>query len=184
MGRIAEHLIGNPRLLPEEIHSFEAGYGYRRNPTSFTSTFYDRRSYCGFHNFTTDLGNGLLLTTHENLATSNAAGLELTANGDVGPHLSLNFSSNTFYNSIDASNLGFSSNKSDVSWLAKVGVTLHLPRSTQVQFNSNYSSARLTAQGERRPTFVANLGVRHDLWSKKAALILTVSDLFNSLKET
>ena len=175
---------GNPRLLPEDIHSVEAGYNYRQGDTSFTSTFYDRRTYHGFTNFTTDLGGGVLLTTHENLATSNAAGLELTANTDLGSLVSLNFSSNTFYNTIDASNLGFSSRKSDVSWLAKLGVTLHLPRNTQVQFNTNYASARLTPQGDRRPTFVANLGVRRDFWSKKAAVVLTVSDLFNSLQET
>ena len=30
--------------------------------------------------------------------------------------------------------------------------------------------------------FLANFGLRHDLWQKKAALVLTVSDLFNSLK--
>ncbi|MDI1320275.1 MAG: outer membrane beta-barrel family protein, partial [bacterium] len=175
---------GNPRLLPEDIHSVEAGYSYQHGDTTFTSTFYDRRTYHGFTNFTTDLGGGVLLTTHTNLATSNAAGLELTANTDLGSHVSLNFSSNTFFNTIDAANLGFSSSKSDVSWLAKLGVTLHLPRNTQVQFNTNYSSARLTPQGERRPTFVANLGVRRDFWAKKAALVLTVSDLFNSLKET
>ena len=112
------------------------------------------------------------------------AGLEVTANTDFGKLASLNFSSNTFYNTIDASNLGFSASKSDVSWLAKLGVTLHLPRDTQVQFNTNYSSARLTPQGERRPTWVANLGARHDFAKKKAAVVLTVSDLFNSLKET
>jgi outer membrane receptor protein involved in Fe transport len=175
---------GNPRLLPEETHSIEGGYSYRHGDLTFTSTVYDRLTYHGFTNFTTDLGGGVLLTTHENLATSNAAGLEVTANTDLGPHVSLNFSSNTFYNTIDASNLGFSSSRSDISWLAKLGVTLHLPHSTQMQFNGNYSSARLTAQGERRPTYVANLGLRHDLASKKAAIVLTVSDLFNSLKES
>ncbi|HEX7631725.1 MAG TPA: TonB-dependent receptor [Lacunisphaera sp.] len=175
---------GNPNLRPEDIHSIEAGYSYHNGDTTFTSTVYDRRTYHGFTNFTTDLGGGVLLTTHANLATSNAAGLEVTANTDFGKLASLNFSSNTFYNTIDASNLGFSASKSDVSWLAKLGVTLHLPRDTQVQFNTNYSSARLTPQGERRPTWVANLGARHDFAKKKAAVVLTVSDLFNSLKET
>lgn len=175
---------GNPRLRPEDTHSVEGGYSYRQGETSFTSTLYDRRTYHGFTTVTSDLGGGVLLTTHDNLATSNAAGLELTANADLGSAVSLNFSSNTFYNTIDASNLGFSSSKSDVSWLAKVGVTLHLPRSTQVQFNLNHSSARLTPQGERRPVSVANFGLRHDFHGKKAAFVLTVSDLFNSLKET
>ncbi len=175
---------GNPLLLPEDIHSIEGGYSYHRGDTTFTSTLYDRQTYHGFTNITTDLGGGVLLTTHENLATSNAAGLELTANTDLGKVATLNFSSNTFYNTIDASNLGYSASKSDISWLAKLGITLRLPRATQVQFNTNYTSARLTAQGERRPTWVANLGVRHDFAGKKAAVVLTVSDLFNSLKET
>ncbi len=175
---------GNPHLRPEDIHSIEAGYSYHQGDTTLTSTVYDRRTYHGFTNVTTDLGGGVLLTTHANLATSNAAGLELTANTDLGKLASLNFSSNTFYNTIDASNLGYSASKSDVSWLAKAGVTLHLPRDTQVQLNANYSSARLTPQGERRPTWVANLGVRHDFAKKQAAIVLTVSDLFNSLKET
>jgi len=175
---------GNPRLRPEEIHSIEAGYSYRHGDTTFTTTLYDRQTRHGFTNITTDLGGGILFTTHENLATSNAAGLELTASTDLGKRVGLNFSSNTFYHTIDASNLGYSARQSDVSWLAKLGVTLRLPRDTQAQFNTNYASARLTPQGERRPTWVANLGVRHDFAGKKAAIVLTLSDLFNSLKET
>ena len=42
---------------------------------------------------------------------------------------------------------------------------------------------RLTAQGYRLPTFVANLGLRHDSSGMKMAFVLTVSDLFNSLRE-
>ena len=174
---------GNPYLQPEDIHSIETGYSYRQGDTSFTATGYYRYTYHGFTNITTDLGNGILLNTRENLAVNRASGLELIANADVGGHVTLNFSSNTFYNTIDASNLGYSSSKSDVSWLAKAGATLRLSPATQFQFNASYSSARLTPQGERRPTFVANAGLRHDLWKKKAALVLTVSDLFNSLKE-
>jgi outer membrane receptor protein involved in Fe transport len=175
---------GNPHLRPEDIDSIEGGYSYHVDSTSFTVTVYDRRTHHGFTSVTTDLGGGVLLTTRENLATSNAAGLELTANRDFGRLASINFSSNAFYNTIDASNLGFSASKSDVSWLAKVGITLHLPRETQLQLNANHSSARVTPQGKRQPTSVVNLGVRHDLWRKRAAVTLTVSDLFDSLRES
>jgi outer membrane receptor protein involved in Fe transport len=175
---------GNPNLRPEDTHSIEGGYSYHHDATSFTATLYDRRTYHGFTTVTTDLGGGVLLTTHENLATSNAAGLELTANTEAGKWLALNFSANAFYNTIDASNLGYSASRSDISWIAKLGATLHLPRETQVQLNTNYTSARLTPQGERRPTWVANLGLRRDFAAKKAAVVLTVSDLFDSLKET
>ena len=173
---------GNPYLQPEDIHSIETGYSYHQGDTSFTATGYYRYTYHGFTNVTTNLGNGILLNTRENLAVNRASGLELTANAELGGHVTLNFSSNTFFNTIDASNLGYSSSRSDVSLLAKVGLTWRLTPATQLQFNTNYSSARLTPQGERRPTFVANAGLRHDLWQKQAALVLTVSDLFNSLK--
>ena len=38
--------------------------------------------------------------------------------------------------------------------------------------------------GSRRPTYVANTGLRHEFGQKKTAVVLTVSDLFNSLKES
>jgi len=174
---------GNPRLLPEDIHSIEAGYSFKQDDTSLTSTVYHRSLYHGFTSVTRSLGNGVLLTTKENLAESRSTGLELTANTDFGKLATVNFSSNTFFNTINASNLGFSSSKSDISWSAKLGASLHLPKETLLQLNSNYTSSRLTPQGFRRPTFVTNLGVRHSFFSKKAAVVLTISDLFNSLKE-
>ncbi len=173
---------GNPHLRPEDIHSVETGYSYHEGDTSFTATGYYRYTYHGFTSLTTSLGNGILLTTRENLAVNRASGLELTANAELGGHVTLNFSSNTFFNTIDASNLGYSSSRSDGSLLAKVGLTWRLTPATQVQLNTKYASARLTPQGEQRPMYVANVGLRHDLWQKQAALVLTVSDLFNSLK--
>ena len=175
---------GNPRLKPEDTHSLEAGYGYQQKETSFTATVYHRQLYHGFTTVTRDLGGGVLLTTRENLAVSRASGLELTANGDLGKYVTLNFSSNVFFNTIDASNLGFTSTKSDVSWTAKLGATVHLRKDTLLQFNTNYMSVRLTPQGSRRPAYVANTGLRHEFGQKKTAVVLTVSDLFNSLKET
>ena len=175
---------GNPRLLPEDIHSVEAGYSFKQDETSFTSTVYHRALYHGFTSITRNLGGGVLLNTRENLVESRSTGLELTANTDFGKLLSVNFSSNTFFNTIDASNLGYSASKSDVSWIAKLGATVHLPKNTLWQFNTNYSSSRLTPQGHRRPSFVANTGLRHDFAAKKAAVVLTVSDVFNSLKES
>ncbi len=173
---------GNPRLQPEDIHSVETGYSYHEGDTSFTATGYYRYTYHGFTSLTTSLGNGVLLTTRENLAVNRASGLELTANVELGGHVTLNFSSNTFFNTIDASNLGYSSSRSDVSWFGKAGLAWRVTPATQLQFNTKYASAFLTPQGERRPMFLANFGLRHDLWQKKAALVLTVSDLFNSLK--
>ncbi len=173
---------GNPRLKPEDIHSVEAGYQFKTDKQSFTATVYHRYLYNGFTNVTRNIGNSILLTTHENLATSRSTGLELTANTDLGRHLSVNFSSNTYFNTIDASNLGFTGSKSDISWTAKLGASVHLPKSTLLQFNANYASTRLTPQGSRRPTFVANLG-KEEITRRRSARIIYLGFSYNFGKQ-
>jgi outer membrane receptor protein involved in Fe transport len=174
---------GNPRLLPEETHSIEAGYQYKNNETSYLATFYYRYTYHGITDVSQYISSTTLLTTKQNLSKSQSGGLELAATADIGSRLSINCSSNAFYNEIDASNLGYSANKSTIAWNAKLGANLHLAKNTLIQCNANYAAKRLTAQGYRRPTFVANVGLRHDFKGKKTSLIVTVSDAFNSLKE-
>lgn len=176
--------VGNPHLLPEDIHSVELGYHFKTEETTFIATVYHRYLYHGITEITRDIGNSILLTTKENLATNRSTGVELAATKDIGGRVTLNFSSNTFFNTIDASNLGYSSRKSIVSWSAKLGASIHLAKNTLVQCNTNYSSAKTTPQGEKRPSFVANIGLRQDFLQKKAAVVLTVSDIFDSWRET
>lgn len=173
---------GNPNLKPEDTHSIEAGYQYRKDDTTYLAAVYFRDTYHGFTTVTRYIDAVTLLTTHENLATNKSGGLELTATRDIGA-ANVNFSANAYENQIDASNLGFSSSRSTFAWDAKLNVNYKASKTTQIQFNTNYTATRLTPQGERRPTFIANLGLRHDLKDKKTAVVLTVSDLFDSLKE-
>lgn len=174
---------GNPHLKPEDIHSVESGYQYKNNDTTYLATVYYRYRYNGMTSVTRYINATTLLTTKENLATSRSTGLELAATTNVGGALSLNFSGNAYRNEIDASNLGYSTRKSALAWDAKLNANYHATKSTLIQLNTNYTAKRLTPQGERSPTYVVNLGVRHDLADKKTALILTVSDVFDSLKE-
>ena len=174
---------GNPRLQPEETHSIEAGYQYKNNEKTYLATFYYRYTYHGITDVSQYINSTTLLTTKQNLSKSQSGGLELAATTDLGSRVSINCSSNAFYNEIDASNLGYSANKSTLAWNAKLGANLHLAKNTLVQCNVNYAAKRLTAQGYRRPTFVTNVGLRHDFNGKKISLVVTVSDVFNSLKE-
>ena len=51
-----------------------------------------------------------------------------------------------------------------------------------LQFSSNYYSARLIPQGEMLPSFVMNLGLRQEFLNKKLALLATVSDVLNTMR--
>lgn len=174
--------IGNPRLKPEDIHSVEMGYQYKKGLTTFLSTVYYRYNYNSKTYISKYINDSVLLTTIENLTKSNSAGLELVLTTTLFKIVDLNLSTNTFYNTIDASSLGYSSNKSVVSWMANLNASIKVTKSSMVQLNSKYVSEMLTPQGKILPNFVTNLGFRQELFKKKAAVILTFSDVFNSLK--
>jgi outer membrane receptor protein involved in Fe transport len=174
--------IGNPRLKPEEIHSVEFGFQYKNKATTITSTVYYRYTYNGMTSITKYLNDSVLLNTKVNLSKSSSAGFEFIVATTLAKIININFSSNTFYNTIDASSLGYSSNKSIISYLLKLNSSINLTKSSVLQLNSSYSSARLTPQGNQLPSYVMNMGYRHEFLKKKAALLFTVSDIFNSLR--
>lgn len=173
---------GNPHLKPEDIHSFEAGYSFKKNKTTFIATVYDRYTYNGKTEITRYINDSILLTTRENLSKSNSTGLELILSSEIGKSTVVNLSSNTFFNRIDATSLGYTNNKSNFVWNINMNANTKITSTTVIQLNSNYISTRLTPQGKMFPTFFVNMGVRQDLWKRKASLILTVSDVFNTLR--
>jgi outer membrane receptor protein involved in Fe transport len=173
--------VGNPYLKPEDIHSMEIGYQLKKKATTFISTLYYRYNYNGITSILTN-STDTVISTLQNLALNQSAGLELILNTNLGKFASFNISSNTFYNTINASDLGFGQSKSDISFSISGSLGLNLTKSTVLQITSNYKGERLTPQGKRLPSFVVNTGFKQDFLKKKASLIITVSDLFNTLR--
>jgi len=171
---------GNPYLKPEFTHSFE--FGLQWNNKLFTvipSVFY-RNRYNAMTSVTKAVNDSTLLTTKENLASDHSSGFELVLSGGYD-FFTLNLSTMAFLEEIDASNLGYGGKKSTTTWSGNLSCNFNLPSSFMIQINSNYRSKRLTPQGESSPSFVMNLGMRKDIMDGKVTLLMTISDLFNSL---
>ena len=174
--------IGNPRLKPEEIHSVEFGYQYKNKATTITSTIYYRYKYNGMTSLTKSLNDSVLVTTSANLTKSSSAGFEFIVATTLAKIINVNFSTNTFLNTIDASNLGYSTKKSNISYMVNFNSSVNFTKSSMMQLTSNYISEKLTPQGRQLQSFVLNMGFRQEFLKKKAAFLFTVSDLFNSLR--
>jgi len=174
---------GNPNLRPEMIHSVEFGYKWQAENFSFIPSIYYRYKLDGFTNVLIPIDDSTLLSTMANLSNDQSAGLELIFSAKAGSLLTANLSSNVFYNQIDASELGFGEKKSIVSMSANLNTNFSFTKSTLAQLSCNFRSARLTPQGKVYPTFVMNLGLRQELFKKKLSVILTASDLFNTLRQ-
>lgn len=174
---------GNPHLKPEFIHSVEFGWQWQNDYLNIIPSIFYRNKYNGFSSVTQAVNDTTLLTTMVNLVKAESAGFELVVTGNIGKYFSTNLSTNAYYEQIDASNLGFSSNKSTLTWSSKINCNLNLPSGTMIQLNSYFRSARLTPQGESKSNFVVNLGFRQDLLKDKLTTIFTISDIFKTKTE-
>lgn len=171
---------GNPKLLPEIIHSVEFGYKWQNKDFSFVPSIYYRYKQNGFTSVTIPLNDTVLLTTEQNLSNDRSTGVELIFSARGGSFFTANLSTNLFYNQIDATDLGYTSNRSIVSMSTSLNSTFTLSKTAMLQLSSNYRSARLTPQGKSYATFVLNMGLRQDLFKKKVSLVLTVSDILRT----
>lgn len=173
---------GNPNLLPEFYHSVEFGYQKQFEHLTITPGIYYRYTNNKFTSVIRPLNDTVFLTTLQNLSSDQSAGFELVLSANYNGMLSSNLSANAFYSEIDASNIGYSKNKSTLAWSGSWNINFNVTKTTMLQMNSNFRSVRLTPQGEYNASYVVNFGCRQDLFDEKVSLILTISDLFNSLK--
>ncbi|MCX6175252.1 MAG: TonB-dependent receptor [Ignavibacteriales bacterium] len=171
---------GNPNLKPEFIHSIEFGFQWQTDFLTIVPSLFYRNRYNGITTVTKAINDTTLLTTKENLSSDQSAGLEVVFSGGYGNFITTNLSGNAFYEKIDASNLGFSNNKSTITYSGNMSCNANLTATTMLQINSNYRSARLTPQGEFKPSFVVNLGIRQDLFDDKLSVVFTISDIFKT----
>jgi outer membrane receptor protein involved in Fe transport len=174
---------GNPRLRPESIHSLELGYRLRGEHFSFVPSIYYRYKTNGFTRVTKAVTDSTFLRTMANLASDRSAGLEPVLTLTGGRVLQANLNTNLFYEQIDASNLGYSGMRSVTSWSGNGNVSVTPWPATMFELSATYRSARLTPQGDARPSFGLNVGARQNLYADRITLTLAISDLLKTQRQ-
>ncbi len=173
---------GNPKLLPEYVHSIELGCQFQNEVVTILPALFYRYTYNRFTSVTQAINDTTLLTTRQNLSNDQSGGMELIVSANLGDLITVHGSANAFLNQIDASNLGFSNKKSIATWSSTLTIDMKLSESSRLQINSNYNSSRLTPQGEQSSSYVFNTGFRQELFESKLSLVLTIADVFKTLR--
>jgi outer membrane receptor protein involved in Fe transport len=173
---------GNPDLKPQITDSYELGYQYRKGPASYLATLYYRESRDGVTNVVRNLGDGVFLTTRENLAKSRNGGLELVANGKLNPKLSYNISGNAYWNEIQSTTPGIAGTRSGTTLTGRGSLSWQATPKDFFQLNGFTSGKRLTPQGYREPLSMLNLGYRRKV-NDKLNFVVTANDVLDSFKD-
>lgn len=171
---------GNPHLKSQTTISFEGGIEHKKNKSLDIATLYYRRNRNGVTALSEDLGDGVLLTTVENLVGSTQAGVELVANGPLTKTLSYKLSGNIYRFTIDATNLGFG-RRSAVIESGKAGLDWQPGKKDLAQVSVSLAGKKLLPQGEENPMLLVNLGYRHQL-GKRLFGFVTAQDALHTYK--
>jgi outer membrane receptor protein involved in Fe transport len=178
---------GNANLRPQFTDAFELGYEYKAGSRFYAATLYYRSSQNGVTDVVTSQGNGILLTTKANLASSLAEGLELIGNGKITDTLSYSLSANLYRSVIDATPadvggiIDATGTRSTFSAGGRGTVTWKPTANDTFQLSAQLNAKRLTPQGYYDPNFTSFLGYRHNLRSD-LSVVVTVQDLFKTAR--
>lgn len=174
---------GNPKLLPEYIHSVEFGYQWKNKVFTFVPSIYYRYKYNGFTTITQKLNDSVFLTTKQNLTNDQSLGLELIVSAKPTKTITANLSANGFYNTINFGTVNAPVKKSIFAMSINFNASFNILPTTMYQLTCIYRSARQTIQGMFDPTFVTNMGLRQELFKNKLSMVITLSDVFSTLKQ-
>jgi outer membrane receptor protein involved in Fe transport len=174
--------VGNPNLKPQQTHSYELGWQYRKAPLMALATLYYRENDKVVTDIVTDIGGGIYVTTKANVAQTRNGGLELVLNGKLTPKLTYNISSNIFWAELDGSNLGFAGKRSATTAQGRGSLSWQATPKDLIQLNGFVSGKRLTAQGYAMPSTGIDFGYRRKI-NDQLSLVVTAQDFLNLYRD-
>ena len=173
--------IGNPELEPEIFYNIELGLNTKINKVSISSgLFYT--IYTDIIEQITELRtDGLTFRFPMNISSMHHYGLDMSIqvnptkrwNQQIGGLL---FNRTYEDNSIEASE--------KISYQIKSTTTLNITKNIDFQLFESYTAPENTTQGETKALYFFDAGLDYEFSNKKGKLSLTVTDIFNTLKET
>lgn len=170
---------GNPDLDPEITDSFELSWQLRSQGTFYSVTGFYRTSEGGVTDVAQDLGGGVVLTTRQNLGSSDRIGAEFIANGKFHPTLSYNISGAYYRNEITTP--GFA-DQSGTTGTARASLNWQPTPEDFFQLNGFYIGEQVQAQGAREPFGLLNLGYRRKV-TDNLSLLLTGQNILDTAEQ-
>ncbi len=183
-------VYGNPDLTPEFASVMELNYLKTWDNHSLSSSVYYR--------FTDDviqrisfMNEGAMESTFMNLSKKQDVGVELVAKNRLFKILNLTSSANFYHSKLDATTYEHPLNsaiskdlpaRQSFAWNTRVIANLMFSRTFTGQITGQYRSAQVQAQGEQKPLYTMNIGLRKSFFDRKLNVNLNVRDLLDSRK--
>lgn len=172
---------GNPDLLPEYTHSFEAGWLFNfKKKGSWSNELYYKRDINIIQRVRIPLDYELSLELPENVGASSSIGLESSLSLLPLKWWNTDIMANVFYYSIKGSYQNEVYDRTSFSYNLRWNNYFSIKKNTKIQFSGSYSSPIANAQGKTYYRLSFDGGIRHSLLDNKLSLGVQVRDMFNT----
>lgn len=171
---------GNPVLRPEFTDSYELGYNKGWDKLLFTGTAYHRRTSDAMTRVISLLENNSAVQLWHNVSYRRDLGLELINQFEFGSNFDATLSGNFFYSAVNGENVRENFFNSNFTWTVTLLSNWLIPDLFNLQLMADYRGPIVLPQGEIDPIYGINLGVRRDVFNKRATVSLNFSDIFNT----
>ena len=176
--------FGNPGLVPEYSNAYEINYLKNwDNHTLSVSGYY--RTTDGVIERISYSKDNVIYTTHENVASTQSAGLEIVGKNRLFKIVDLTTTVNLFYYKLDSFKYVINNQTitgeadENFSWNARMTASVMLPWGITMQLTGRYNAKRIVAQGYREPNYALDLGLRK-MFNKNWSISVNARDLLDS----
>ncbi len=173
---------GNPKLKPEYVNSVELSYQKNFGQSFFVVESYFRNTQDMMTRISTQdpaLPDVVILSM-TNLNNDYSAGAEFMLNLSVKKWLNINSSVNIYKYWLDGVIDGVQVNRNSNNWDTRLNSSFFINTKSRVQLNFMYNGPSVTAQGDRKAFYVANIAYRRDFLDRKLSAIISLQDIFGT----
>ncbi len=171
---------GNPNLLPELVHSVEAGYSRDWEAASVSASVFYRYATNAIRRYTVLLDNNVALSRPTNFGNAITYGVESIASLYPTKFWTANASFSLFKQTIDGNSLQEGLGNSVLTWYAKIVNTLTIWENASLQVIGNYNAPTAIPQGTRVAIYNVDAGFQQKIFEGKGRIGLIVTDIFNT----
>jgi outer membrane receptor protein involved in Fe transport len=171
---------GNPKLLPELVHSLELGYNKDWDKASFSTIAFYRYTENVIQRFTVLRPDGVLFTQPLNFGSSTTYGLENILSATISKWWDGNMSLSLFQQNIDGNNVSSDLVAKVFSWNGKLINNFKPWHNGKLQIIGIYNSPIATPQGTRVETYNVDIGFQQRVLKEKGRLGLIVTDILKT----
>jgi outer membrane receptor protein involved in Fe transport len=173
--------VGNPRLDPEYIHSFELSMTRKWDPVTLSVTPFFRRTVNEIERRETLRSDGVTELTYENFASSNSYGLEVVTSLQLEDWVRGNVALNANRVVTDASNIDTDLSNNAIAYSGRLNLTFPLSYGIDLQVSQYYRAPMDIPGGRISGRTSSDVALQKDLFGGDGSLSLRASDVFDAM---